>query len=117
MHTEYLQSVRYKLQKRIRRQKGTGFEICTSVLTQFWQFLDGESSLVALQAELAQDCPTADSVAASIIADGLEGAARSGVIDGPLNTEIEWAAVSMGVLRRFADADSRTATKLVPQQS
>jgi hypothetical protein len=117
MHTEYLQSVRYKLQKRIRRQKSTGFEIYTSVLKQLWQFLDVEPPLVALQAELAHRFPNADSVADAIIKGGLEVAARSNIIDAPLANEIEWAAVSMGVVKRFADADSRTASRFVPQQT
>jgi hypothetical protein len=118
MHTEYLQSVRYKLQKRIRRQKSVGFEIYTSVLKQLWRFLDEEPSLAALQAELAHRFPNADSVAEAIIKGGLEGAARSNLIDEPLNNEIEWAAVSMGVLKRFSEvSDSRTVTKFVPQQS
>ena len=115
---EYLQSVRYKLQKRIRRQKSTGFEIYTSVLKQLWRFLDEEPSLAALQAELAHRYPNTDSVADAIIKGGLEGAARSNLIDEPLNNEVEWAAVSMGVLKRFSEvSDGRTVTKLVPQQS
>ena len=63
MHTEYLQSLRYKLQKRIRRQKTTGFETYIFVLRQLLQFLDGEAPFVAVQAELMQRCPNADSVA------------------------------------------------------
>jgi hypothetical protein len=117
MHTEYLQSLRYKLQKRVRRQKGTGFEIYTSVLNQLFQFLDAEPALVSLQAELARRCPNSDSVAETILKTGLAGAAQSKVIDTPLDNEVEWAAVSMGVLRRFAGADSRTASKFIPQQS
>jgi hypothetical protein len=118
MHTEYLQSVRYKLQKRIRRQKSTSFEIYTSVLKRLWQFLDAEPSLAALQAELAHRFPNADSVAEAIIKSGLEVAARSHLLDAPLDDEVEWAAVSMGVLRRFSEvSDSRTVTKFVPQQS
>jgi hypothetical protein len=118
MHTEYLQSVRYKLQKRIRRQKTAGFEIYTSFLTQLLRFLDTEPPLVASQAELADRFPNADSVAEAIIKSGLEAAARSKIIDAPLENEIEWAAVSMGVVRRFSQvSDSRTVTKLVPQQS
>jgi hypothetical protein len=118
MHTEYLQSVRYKLQKRIRRQKATGFETYNLVLTQLWKFLDAESVLVALQSELASRCPNADSVADAIIKEGLEQTARKKIVDGPLANEVEWAAVSMGVLRRFAALnDSRGVTKFVVQQS
>jgi len=114
MHTEYIQSVRYKLQKRIRRQKATGFETYILVLKQLWQFLDGESSLVALQTELVNRCPNADSVAEIIAKEGLRNADQKGLIASTLANEAEWAAVSMGVLRRFSDfADSRTVDKLV----
>lgn len=119
MHTEYIQSVRYKLQKRIRRQKVTGFEAYILVLKQLWQFLDGESSLVALQTELANRCPNADSVAEVIAKETLRNADRKGLIASALANEAEWAAVSMGVLRRFADfGNSRTTdTWILPQES
>src|ERR1051326_5542909 len=42
MHTEYLQSIRYKLQKHVRRQKSTGYETYAFVLKQLWNFLDSE---------------------------------------------------------------------------
>src|SRR5437667_2288862 len=118
MHTEYLQSLRYKLQKRIRRQKTTGFETYIFVLRQLLQFLDGEAPFVAVQAELMQRCPNADSVAEVIIKEGLESADRKHLVGGPLANEAEWAAVSLRVLRRFADLeDSRKVSQFVLQQS
>jgi len=112
---EYLQSVRYKLQKRIRRQKSTGFETYILVLKQLWQFVDGESALIALQAELAQRCPSADSVAETIIQEGFREADQKGLLSPALASEIEWAAVSMGVLRRFSDLDdSRNVGNFLP---
>ncbi len=117
MHTEYLQSVRYKLQKRIRRQKSTSFETYCLVLKQLWQFLDGEPIVKALQTELAARYPDSDSVAEIIIKEGLEGADRKGLIESPLANEGQWAAVSMGVVRRFCELDSRTVNKFVPMQS
>ena len=118
MHTEYLQSLRYKLQKRIRRAKKTGFEMYISVLQQLWQFLDSEPAFVALQTELAARCPNAESVADSIIKGGLENAARQNLLDGPLSNEVDWAAVSMRVLRKFAEFDdSRVASRFVIPQS
>jgi hypothetical protein len=118
MHTEYLQSVRYKLQKRIRRQKTTAYQTYTFVLRQLFQFLDGDSSLVALQAELASRYPNADSVAEAIVKEGLERTNPKSLVDGPLGNELEWAAVSMGVLRRFSQIpNSTTVRMLVPPQS
>jgi hypothetical protein len=117
MHTEYLQSVRYKLQKRIRGQKSTSFETYCFVLKQLLQFLESEPILQAVQTELAARYQDADSVAQVIIEEGLEGANEKGVIDSPLANEGEWAAVSMGVVRRFCEIDSRTASKFIPMQS
>jgi hypothetical protein len=62
MHTEYLQSLRYKLQKRIRRQKTVGYESYIFLLRQLLQFLDAESPFVAIQAELMQQFPQVESV-------------------------------------------------------
>ena len=117
MHTEYLQSVRYKLQKRIRRQKSTSFETYCFVLKQLWQFLDTEPVLKASQTELAGRYPDADSVAETIVKEGLEGANRKKLLESPLTNEVEWAAVSMGVLKRFCGLDSRTVNQFVPRQS
>lgn len=102
MHTEYLQSVRYKLQKRIRRQKTASIEAYTPALKQLLQFIDGESSLIAIQAELAARFPEAEPVANAIVNDGLIRADQAGLIDSAINDEGKWAAVGMRVLRGFA---------------
>lgn len=118
MHPEYLQSLRYKLQKRIRRQKAAGFETYIFVLRQLLQFLDGEPLLLAIQTELLQRFPEAESISQTIAQEGLEAADRKESIGGPLQNEVEWAAVSLAVLRRFAQFDdSRKVTRLILQQS
>jgi hypothetical protein len=118
MHTEYLQSLRYKLQKRVRRQKSAGFETYIFVLRQWWQFLDSEPALAAIQAELSQHHPQADSIAETIIKEGLEAADNKNLVGGALADEQQWAAVSLGVLRRFAELDDpRTVSRFVLQQS
>jgi|HubBroStandDraft_5_1064220.scaffolds.fasta_scaffold38017_2 hypothetical protein len=119
MHTEYLQSLRYKLQKRIRRVKSTGFETYTLALKQLWRFLDREPLFTAIQKELTQKFPDADSTAQTIITEGLVQADRKGLIDVALTDEEFWAAVSLGVLRRFVDVkDYRQISRfIVPQSS
>src|ERR1039458_6983805 len=118
MHTEYLQSLRYKLQKRIRRQKSTGVQTYIPLLRQLRRFLDAEPAFVAIQAELSQRHPEADSIAEAIIKEGLDGANRQNLLDDALADERAWAAVSLGVLRRFAELDNpHTVIRFVPQQS
>jgi hypothetical protein len=118
MHTEYLQSLRYKLQKRIRRQKATGFDTYIFVLRQLWGFLDAEPAFVAIQAELHQRWPTADSIAETIVKEGLQAADQKDLLVGPLADEHEWTAVSLGVLRRFARLDDyQTIKRFVLDQS
>ena len=108
MHTEYLQSLRYKLQKRVRRVKATGYQTYIFALRQLWKFLDQEPLFSALQEELTLRSPNADSVSASIIKDGFMGADQKRLLSGPLSNEVEWAAVCMGVLRRFAEFNDPT---------
>src|SRR5450759_978278 len=118
MHTDYLQSLRYKLQKRIRRQKTTGFETYIFLLRQLLQFLDGESPFVAVQSELMQRFPKAGEVAEAIIKEGFMAADEKELISTALCNEGEWAAVSLGVLRRFSELDdSRKVTQFVLPQS
>jgi hypothetical protein len=93
---------RYKLQKRIRRQKTASIEAYTPALKQLIQFIDSEPSLIAVQAELAARFPDAESVAKAIVNDGLLHADQAGLIDSVINDEGKWAAVGMRVLRGFA---------------
>lgn len=43
MNNEYIQNLRYKLQKRVRRLNSTEFNVFHNALTIFWQFLDSHS--------------------------------------------------------------------------
>jgi hypothetical protein len=119
MHTEYLQSLRYKLQKRVRRVKSTGFETYALALRQLWRFLDREPPFNAIEAELMQRFPESGSTAQAIITEGLVNADKKGLIKGPLADEDSWAAVSLGVLRRLPDVkDYRLISQFIlPQTS
>jgi hypothetical protein len=113
VHTEYLQSVRYKLQKRIRRLKTADCEKYIYALRQFWGFFDKETTLGAIAAELAR-APDAGALADAIFRDGFLPTDQKELISGPFGTEMEWAAVSMGVLRRIAgETDYRIVGKLL----
>ena len=83
-----------------------------------WGFLDAEPVFVAIQAELSQRHTEADLIAETIIKEGLEGANRKNLLDGALGDERVWAAVSLGVLRRFARLDNpQSVIRFVPYQS
>ncbi|MFY9560304.1 MAG: hypothetical protein WAQ52_08740 [Terriglobales bacterium] len=107
------------MQKRIRRQKSAEVDTYIPLLRQLLQFLSGEPLFVAIQTELMQRFPDAESVAETIIKESLEIADKKNLIGRPLANEEEWAAVSLGVLRRFSALnDSRTANRFVlPQAS
>jgi hypothetical protein len=105
MHTEYLQSLRYKLQKRIRRVKNTGYETYALALKQLWRFLDRDPLFAAIQTELTQRFPESDSIAQAIITESLVAVDKRRLIEGPLADEDSWAAVSLGVLRRFPNVE------------
>ena len=118
MHTEYLQSVRYKLQKRVRRQKSTQFQTYIPILRQLLRFLDSEPAFVAIQEELTLHHPGASLTAETIVTEGLDAADRKKLLDDAMTDERPWAAVSMEVLRRFAQMDDpRVVIKFVPPQS
>jgi hypothetical protein len=42
MDSDYVQSVRYKLQKRFRRLNGADWKIFPSYVRQFWDFCTGQ---------------------------------------------------------------------------
>jgi hypothetical protein len=120
MHTEYLQSTRHKLQKKVRRLKSAGFLTYISCLRQFWCFFDESPILVAIQEELRARSPQAESIAEQIVAAGLSEVDKKGkgALRSALDSEQTWAAVSLGVLRRFALVhDYQLVTKMILPQS
>ena len=48
MNAEYVQNLRYKLQKRVRRLHSTGAQGFHIGLKQFWGFLTGQSVLMGM---------------------------------------------------------------------
>lgn len=118
MQTDYLQSLRHKLQKRVRRLKSTSWTTYISVLRQFWGFFDDDPALMAIREELGARFPAADAAAEKVIKLGLQVADQGGALNAVANREGAWAAFSLGILRRFAELEDPTlVSKFVPRQS
>jgi hypothetical protein len=112
MRAEYLQSVRYKLQKRVRRVRSSGWQQYIISLRQFWTFFASDPALAAIAEELHALYPNASTIFSKIV-EGLQGGSFEYSDD-----EGEWAAVAYMTLRKFAeDGDPRAARKYVPTQS
>lgn len=92
MQAQYLQNVRYKLQKRIRRLNGADSDNFFYLLKQFWVFFDGYPILQAVTEELRAKVPDYSATVDKIFGgQHLVG-----------TTEEESAAIGYEVLRRFA---------------
>ena len=112
MHTEYLQSLRYKLQKRVRRVRSSGWQQYILASLHFWSFFDSEETLTAIAEELQVRFPNAPALAAKIVEEIPRGMFRFA------DNESEWAAVAYSILRQFTkQGNSRAARTFVPIQS
>ena len=97
MQTNYLQNVRYKLQKRIRRLNGSHFDQFLYVLKQFWVFFESYPILTAVTDELLAKFPSVGTDVDKLFqGQGLYG-----------GSEAESAAIGYQVLRRFAAQDDQ----------
>lgn len=90
MNHEYVQNLRYKLQKRVRRLNSAGSEFLHPTLKQFWAFIQSHPTLVGILDDLSHRCPSAEKDAEAIFADQ--------TVIG--KTDSEHAAISLSVLRR-----------------
>jgi hypothetical protein len=112
MHAEFLQSLRYKLQKRIRRLKSSDWQRYILALRQFWTFFDSEPTLVAVAEKLQTQFPNAATIATDIVQQLPKGTFPFSDNEG------EWAAVGYRILRQFAEeGNPGGARKYVPMQS
>ena len=95
MESQYLQNIRYKLQKRVRRLNGANFESFLYRLKAFWAFFDESPLLTTVVQELLSRVPdnlkTLDRLWAGELLYG--------------ENEAESAAMGYGMLRRFAAQD------------
>jgi hypothetical protein len=90
MNNEYVQNLRYKLQKRVRRLNSTGHEVFHLVLRQFWIFVRSQPVLIGILDDLSHKCPSAEEDADNI----LSGQALIGI------NEVEQASMSLFVLQK-----------------
>jgi hypothetical protein len=95
MESLFLQNVRYKLQKRVRRLHGADFESFLFLLKAFWVFFDDSPLLTAVAQELVAKVPDYLDTVSKICTDQ--------ILFG--SNEAESAAIGLGVLRKFAEQD------------
>lgn len=96
MDNQYIQNLRYKLQKRFRRLNSASYRNYGSVLKRFWDFVQGHDIFVSLIAELLGRQPGADTDAARVY-DLRE------VLFG--ETDEEAAAIGVRVIERCIASD------------
>ena len=94
MDPQYIQNLRYKLQKRVNRLHGVDTnDTFLFTLVQFWRFFDRQPTFVGIVQELLANFPDLDRDVDRIFKQqGLYG-----------DTEEEAAALGYGVLRRLTD--------------
>jgi len=105
MRSDYLQDVRYKLQKRVRRLNGATWENFLFLLRQFWVFLDTSPILHGTVEQLLASYPNWEQDAKQIFA----GKHVAG------DNETESAGIAYGVLRLYAkQEDPRIVSRFLP---
>lgn len=67
MNAEYIQSLRYKLQKRVRRLNSTDYKVFHFSLKQFWGFLKSYSIFVGILEDLERRYPSMEAEAEKIV--------------------------------------------------
>jgi hypothetical protein len=103
MNSEYIQNLRYKLQKRVRRLNSTGYQLYHSTLKQFWGFLKGNELLAGVLEEL-ENRQSAMDIEVTKLIDTNQGWA--------CDTEDENAAFSYYVIKRCAESDDQLIFKI-----
>jgi hypothetical protein len=95
MNVEYIQNLRYKLQKRVRRLNSVDHRIFHSSLQQFWGFLQRTELIVGVLDDLARQYPSMKD-----IADRIVSSAEVTVTDD----EQENAALSLFVVKKCVES-------------
>ena len=98
MDGQYLQHVRYKLQKRFRRVNAAQPQLYHSVLRQFWTYLHHSPVFVGILDTLHTRVPDAKEIAEQI---EKERRRELPVID----EEVKWAAASYWIIKQCSDSD------------
>lgn len=96
MDNNYVQHLRYKLQKRVRKLSSTEFQTFHFAVRRFWGFLQEHSLFRGVLQDLEMTCPEAEQDAEKIFSEE------------PLvgQTDIEEAAIALFVIRKCAESES-----------
>ena len=96
MDKEYIQNVRYKLQKRVRRVNSSEYQVFHYVLKQFWGFLHDQPLFLGIMQEL--------SLKADRVADDVEKifSGRNAIV---FDSEEDNAAAAYLVIKRCVESD------------
>jgi len=98
MNTEYIQNLRYKLQKRVRRLNSTEFQVFHFSLKQFWGFLKSHPIFNGILDDLEHRNPLMEVEAEKIVNDKQALA---------FDNEIENVVVSYFVLKKCVESDNQ----------
>jgi hypothetical protein len=97
MDSEYVQHLRYKLQKRVRKLNSTGHEVFHFGLQRFWGYLNSQPVFVGILEDLGKRCTSAKDLAEKIV---------HGNQTPSFETELENAAVACAVLKLCAEGSN-----------
>lgn len=95
MNGEYVQNLRYKLQKRVRRLNSTERGMFNLYLKHFWGFIEDNPVFMGILQDLGNRCPSAENVADRIV----NGEALFG------ETELEHAVISYFLIKKCIESD------------
>lgn len=95
----YIQNLRYKLQKRIRKLNSTGHMLFHLQLKQFWGFLNSYSAFIGILEDLEHRCPSMEEDARKIFDE------QQGMVG---DTELESAALSYFVIKKCVESSMQT---------
>jgi hypothetical protein len=95
MDSEYLQNLRYKLQKRVKKLNSTGIEVFHGSIISFWGFLQNHPILAGILEDLGHRCPEKE---AQKIFENSKGSI--------FHTELENAALSYFVIKKCVESAS-----------
>jgi len=98
MNAEYIQNLRYKLQKRVRRLNSVEFEIFHPSLQQFWGFLKSYPIFIGIMEDLEHRCPQMEDEAKKIIE------ANENLV---ADNELENAALSYFVIKKCVESNEK----------
>lgn len=96
MNAEYIQNLRYKLQKRVRRLNSTEYQIFHFSLKQFWGFLKNYPIFVGILEDLERRYPSLEAEAEKIVKES------QGLVFG---NELENTAASYFVVKKCVESD------------